>query len=684
MSSTQDEPRAESRPPAVTPPGGAGAAPGAPALELGPRARRAIEAICDTFAPGEDGTPGASSLAVPQALLEAVARNPRAAERKQTAQLLSLWDTRLLTAIGGGGVHRFSDLDQEKRERVLLSWCDSRIPQRRAAFQALRQGALLMYYMLPGSAAGGRSPVWDAIGYSGPLGVPSDAPPRAITPLAVDSDVSLDCDVCIVGSGAGGGTAAGVLAESGLDVVVLEAGDYYDERDFDGGEHAGYSRMYLNGGGAATADQSVGLLAGACLGGGTTVNYSTSFTTPDDVREEWASHGVPAFAGDEFGRSLAAVCDRIGVNQEHNTPSSRDQVMQRGLVALGWHSDSMPRNVRGCDQGVACGYCGYGCRYGAKQSTVKTWLGDATHAGARVLVRTYVERVVVEDGAARGVRARTLDGHAVTVRARAVVAACGAINTPALLRRSGLENPNIGKHLRLHPATVVWGVFDEELRPWEGTMQAIYSDQHRFLDAGYGVKYETAATHPSLLVSFSPWRGARHSAEIMEALPHTTPIGVLLRDRDGGEVKVGRDGQPIVTYRLSEYDRNHLRTGLDGAAQIFEAAGARRIFSSHARWVAYEPGRRGDRRQFMQDADASGWGAGQCTLKSFHIMGSARMGGSPESSACNPLGETWDVQGLYVCDGSAFPTASGVNPMVSIEAIAHMNASGLAAALGRG
>ena len=140
-----------------------------------------------------------------------------------------------------------------------------------------------MYYLLPGSAAGGRSPVWDAIGYSGPLGVPSDAPPRAITPLAVDRDTALDCDVCIVGSGAGGGTAAGVLAERGLDVVVLEAGDYYDERDFDGAEHAGFSRMYLNGGGAATSDQSVGLLAGACLGGGTTVNYSTSFTTPEDV-----------------------------------------------------------------------------------------------------------------------------------------------------------------------------------------------------------------------------------------------------------------------------------------------------------------------------------------------------------------------------------------------------------------
>jgi choline dehydrogenase-like flavoprotein len=279
------------------------------------------------------------------------------------------------------------------------------------------------------------------------------------------------------------------------------------------------------------------------------------------------------------------------------------------------------------------------------------------------------------------VEARTLDGHRVTVRARAVVTACGAIHTPPLLRRSGLQNQSIGKHLRLHPATVVWGVFDEEVRPWEGTMQAIYSDEHRFLDEGYGVKYETAAIHPSLLVTFSPWRGGRDHARIMGALPNSVPIGVLLRDRDGGEVRVGRDGNPIVKYKLSGYDTGHVRKGVGGAAQILEAAGAQRIFTSHSELVAYDPGANGKREQFMRDADACGWDAGHCTYGSFHIMGSARMGGSPATSACNPRGETWEVRNLYVCDGSAFPTASGVNPMISIEAIAHMNASALASSL---
>jgi long-chain-alcohol oxidase len=651
-------------------------------MEVDSRAQRALEAICDTFAPGWDGVPSARELDVPRAVLDAIDLNPRESDRKQVAQLLRIWDTRLLTALGGGSFRRFSELPPETRERVLLSWCDSRLGQRRAAFQALRKASLLMYYMVLGPD-GGPNPVWERIGYPGPLGPPSDPPPRPLVPTTVDSDTVLDCDVVVVGSGAGGGTAAGVLAAEGLDVVVLEAGDYHDAADFDGGELSAFSQLYMYGGGAATHDQSVGLLAGSCLGGGTTVNYTTSFRTPDDVREEWAAQGVPAFASEEYARSLDAVCKRLDVNQEHNRASSRDEIMHRGLVALDWHSDQMPRNVRGCDQGKICGYCGFGCRLGAKQSTVKTWLSDASKAGARIIVRTRVERVTAERGRASGVEGRTLDGHLVRVRARAVVAACGALQTPALLRRSGLSNPNIGKHLRLHPATAVWGVFDEEIRPWEGTMQAIYSDQHRDLDSGYGVKYETAANHPSLLISFAPWRSGSGHAEMMQALPHTGLVGVLLRDHDGGEVRVGRDGQPDVRYRLSDYDIGHVRIGLDGAAQILEAAGAQKIYSSHARWVGYEPGRRGSREQFRAAADAAGYGAGRCTFGSFHIMGSARMGGSPATSACNPAGETWDMRKLVVCDGSCFPTASGVNPMISIEAIAHMNASALASSLAK-
>jgi long-chain-alcohol oxidase len=643
--------------------------------------RRALDAICDTFAPGGDGLPSATELGVPGALLALVGRNPRAAERRQVSQLLGLWDTRLLCAVAGGGWERFSALSQADREQVLLSWADSRVPQRRAAFQALRKGTLLAYYG-GGGPDGAPNPVWDAIGYPGPLGAPENPPPPGIEPVAVHEDTTIDCDVVVVGSGAGGGTAAAVLAQAGLDVVILEAGRYFTEEDFDGAELSGFDRLYLNGGGMASADGSVGMLAAQGLGGTTLVNYTFSFRTPDAVRREWADrHGLKAVATEEFDASLDAVWERIGVNAEHSLPSRRDEVIREGLDRLGWEWEVMERNVRGCTAEV-CRLCHYGCQLGAKQSTLKTWVQDAHDAGARILVETRAERVTIENGAARGVEARTAAGHRVTVRARAVVSACGALHTPVLLARSGITSKALGKNLRLHPVLVVWGQFDEEVRPWEGMMSSTFSDQNADTDGlGYGVKYEHVATPPSILLSFSPWRGGRHHAELMQAMPYTGGLGVLLRDRGVGEVRCGHDGEPIVRYKLSPEDVDHLRRGTRGAAQVVEAMGARRIYSSHSKWVAYEPGVRGDLDSFMRDADACGWGAGQAQIVSFHIMGSARMGGSPDSSVCDPTGQVWDIPGLNVCDGSAFPTASGVNPMVTIEALAHMNARGIAAKL---
>jgi choline dehydrogenase-like flavoprotein len=341
----------------------------------------------------------------------------------------------------------------------------------------------------------------------------------------------------------------------------------------------------------------------------------------------------------------------------------------------------MPRNVIGCEQGKICGYCGLGCSIGAKQSAAKTWLADAQEAGARLFVETRAERVCIESGSAVGVEARTRRGQRVSVSCKTVVVACGAIHTPALLLRSGLRNEHIGRHLRLHPVSNVSGIFREEIRPWEGTMQAVYSDQFRFLSGNYGVKYETTALQPSIHASVLPWREPEHYRLLLGKLSRTVGIGTLLRDRDGGRVTVDRDGNPVSHYSLSDFDRKHLRLGFIGAARILEAAGAELIFSPHAKWCAYEPGRRGSLGSFVQVMDSAGWDTGRIALFSFHIMGSARMGGSPKISATNPEGQTWEVRNLYVMDGSAFPSASGVNPMISIEAIAHRNASALAARL---
>ncbi len=648
-------------------------------MELSAKQRAALESICDTFAPGDGADlPPASQLGAVDVMAALALHNPRAAEVEQFLRLLDRWDSPALRLVLGGGARRFSRQSQQRREQMLLTLAESRISGKRALFQALKGAATLSYYLAPGPT--GHSPVWDAIGYPGPLGTRPDAPAPPLAPLRPSAATTLDCDVVVVGSGAGGGTAAAVLAGRGLDVIVVEKGGYYDDRDFDGGELTGMSRLYAPGP-AATAEGQLSLLQGQCLGGGTVVNYTTSFRTPPRVREQWAALGVPQFATDEYERCLDAVWSRLGVNRDHGQISTRDALMERGLTALGWHVDEMPRNVDGCDNGVECGRCGLGCRLGAKQSATKTWLVDAHRAGARLIVDVDVRAVTVQAGRATGVTGRTADGHPVTIHARAVVAAAGSVQTPALLRRSGLTNPNIGRHLHLHPATGVWGVFDEEVRPWEGGMQTRYSTEHADLDGhGYGVIYETAATNPATAVSFMSWTGGRAHLDQMRSLPHLSGVGIITRDRDSGQVEVGSDGEPVVRYRVSAYDAAHMRAGIEGAARIVEAAGARRLFSGHQRGRIWERGR-GSIDDFIRYTDTLGTAPGQIAMAALHIMGAARMGGSAATSAAGPEGATWEVPNLVLADASTFPASLGVNPMISVEAIAYMNAERLAARL---
>ena len=342
-------------------------------------------------------------------------------------------------------------------------------------------------------------------------------------------------------------------------------------------------------------------------------------------------------------------------------------MLHRGLVELGWHVDSMPRNVRGCDQGENCGYCGFGCRLGAKQSTVKTWLADAharRHADPRAT--RSAERVLVDGGAARGVEARTADGPPRDGARRAPSWRPAArIHTPALLRRSGLRNENIGKHLRLHPATVVWGVFDEEVRPWEGTMQAIYSDEHRYLDGGYGVKYETAAIHPSLLVTFSPWRGgARARPASWRRCRTRSPIGrAAARPRRRARCGSARDGQPVVKYRLSDYDVGaHAQGRRRRRADPRGGGRAADLLLALAAGVATSPAATAAASSSCATPTRAAGTPGRCTYGSFHIMGSARMGGSPATSACNPRGETWEVRDLVRLRRLGVPDRLGRQP----------------------
>jgi choline dehydrogenase-like flavoprotein len=216
-------------------------------------------------------------------------------------------------------------------------------------------------------------------------------------------------------------------------------------------------------------------------------------------------------------------------------------------------------------------------------------------------------------------------------------------------------------------------------------MQTRYSREHSDLDGhGHGVIYETGPGNPAAVQGFMNWRGGAAHLATMKELGHTASVGVITRDRDSGTVALARDGEPVPRYRLSDHDTAHLRAGLEGATRILAAAGARRIYSAHQRGPSYEPGRRGTYDEFIAGCHTAGYGPGRCAIAALHIMGTARMGGSRRTSATDPEGATWEAPNVVVADASCFPTSSGVNPMISIEAIAYMNATRLADRLGHG
>jgi long-chain-alcohol oxidase len=376
------------------------------------------------------------------------------------------------------------------------------------------------------------------------------------------------------------------------------------------------------------------------------------------------------------------------VTEDESRPGLRDQLLERGLERLGWHAAPLPRNVRGCAQDAGCGWCGFGCRLGAKRSTLVTYLEEAAAAGARLVVGADARRVLVEPagpagrraGRATGVEAVTGGGHRLVVRARAVVAAAGAVETPALLLRSGLGG-QVGRHLRLHPGTAAMGRFEQPVRWWEGTLQARWSAELRQRLGPYAPVFETVPVHPGTAAAALPWRSAADHRALMERSANLSLVGVLGRDAGAGRVLIDRDGSPRVRWRLDPADEARLAAGLAAAGQVLAAAGASEVFSLHRRRLAFRPGAAGAHRAWAEATRRAGLAGGRVALFSYHQMGSCRIGADPAASAVGPDHQAHEVEGLYVADASLFPTASGVNPMLSVMALAHRAAGQLAARL---
>lgn len=662
-------------------------------FKLSARERQSLAAVCDTLIPSfEREGPLAdywARRATDRGLVERVEEviGLQAPYRqREFHRLMSLLASPLAPASARGPFRPFDRLSAPEREQALQRWSAHPLPQFRQGFQALKRLICFLYYSDADDAG---NPNWSAIGYPGAPSSPLPAAPPAIQPFDPGTQPRLECDTVVVGSGAGGGVVAGLLTEAGQDVIVVEKGPYRSGAALTQREAETMATLYEASGTLATEDLGVVLLAGSCLGGGTTVNWAGAFRTPEHILDEWATeHLLPHLRTPAYQAAQDAVERRSHVTVDESPCNPQNRLLLEAARARGIHAATIPRNVIGCDHDE-CGFCAFGCRRGAKQSTVTSYLAAAHARGMRILVESTARRVLVQQGRAAGVEverwvetANGVERRTLTIQARRVVVAAGAIHTPALLRRSGLTHPHIGRHLYLHPTVAVAGIYEERIDPWRGVIMAIICNEWAQLDRNFGFKLETPPAHPGLVALSIPWRSAaQYRAQMLDAA-HLATFIILTRDRDGGRVEVDRQGQPRLHYRLSAYDRQHMLRGVVEAARLHGSQGARGLHLPHYEqgWLDLADTDPGEQVERMAATLSSwNWAPNRFPLFSAHQMGTCRMGGDAERHPLTPAGESREVKGLYVADGSAFPASSGVNPMLSIQAMAHFTAQGMIA-----
>jgi choline dehydrogenase-like flavoprotein len=511
--------------------------------------------------------------------------------------------------------------------------------------------------------------------------VTAAAPPReagrvtdgaSLPPLS-----AVEVDYCVVGSGAGGSIAAAMLAEAGAHVAIVEEGAHHTKRDFNLQEAWAYPALYQEHGNRATDDLAIMILQGRAVGGGTTVNWTSSFRTPEATLRLWSErHGVRGLDAATLAPHFEAVEQRLSVGTGNEDDVNRNnRKLWDGAARLGWAPLLIRRNVKGC---ARLGYCGMGCPLDAKQSALVTYVPDALAAGADVYTDCRARLLETDRGRARAVVADVLDratdrprGRLVVHARRGIVLAAGAINTPALLLRSkaGTGSGVVGKRTFLHPTVPLSAFYDEPIEGFYGPPQSVAV--HHFADRGGDVGYflETAPTHPMLTAIAFPGVGDAHRRGL-ERLAHAQGTIALLIDGhhedEGGTVSVDGAGRVKLRYPIVPALREAAVHALQSMARLQLAAGAREIMTLHESPLAIR-----SEADVARIADAP-FGANLHTLFSAHQMGGCPMGEDPRTSVVTSRGRHHELENLWIVDGSVFPTSLGVNPQLSIYAHARL------------
>jgi choline dehydrogenase-like flavoprotein len=510
-------------------------------------------------------------------------------------------------------------------------------------------------------------------------------PGRILAGAEIADLPSIEVDFVVVGSGAGGGTAAAVLAASGARVAVLEEGGHYTRRDFNMQESWAYPALYQEHGNRATDDLSIMILQGRSVGGGTTVNWTSSFRTPERTLALWAAkHGVRGLDTATLAPHFEAAERRLDIGAGNpDDVNHNNRKLQEGAAKLGWQPELIHRSVKGC---ARLGFCGMGCPLDAKRSSRTTFLADAVAAGADVYADCRATLVETDRGRARAVVSEVLDrasdrprSRFVAYARRGVVLCGGAINTPALLLRSkaGTASGQVGRRTFLHPTVPLISFYDQPIEAFYGPPQSVAV--HHFADRGDRVGYffETAPIHPMLAALAFPGFGDAHR-KIVERLPYAQATIALMidghHDDEGGTVTASGDGRIKLSYPLPASVREAAVSAITDMARLQLAAGAREVMTLHETPLS-----------IRSEADlpaiaAAPFGPNRHTMFSAHQMGGAAMGENPDRSVVDSRGRHHQIENLWIADGSVFPTSLGVNPQLSVYAHARLFATEIAKA----
>ncbi|QYG02058.1 MULTISPECIES: GMC family oxidoreductase [Massilia] len=513
---------------------------------------------------------------------------------------------------------------------------------------------------------------------------------RTLDASTLEHDRTLEADVVIVGSGAGGAISAEILARSGLSVIVVEEGPLKSSRDFRMREADAYPDLYQESAARKTADKAINILQGRAVGGSTTVNWTSSFRTPEPTLAWWRRHyALDHATPDELAPWFAMAERRTGVVDWLVGPNENNDILRRGAAKLGIASAAIRRNVQGCWN---LGYCGMGCPTNAKQSMLVTSIPAALDHGATLVTRARAERLRLRGEqaeelvcAALGADGVLPNGRQLRLRARHFVVAGGAINTPALLLRSKAPDPSgqLGKRTFLHPTLISAAFYEKRVEGWAGAPQSVYSDHFLSqgpIDGPMGYKLETPPLHPLLVATMMSGFGEQHAAA-MRDFAHLGGMLALLRDgfhdeSPGGVVRLRADGSGELDYGLNDYLWDGARRALLSMAEIQFAAGARAVQPAHEKAQRYRSW-----AEARREIAALPQRAHVTRVVSAHAMGGCAMSGDERRGAVDPAGRYRGLANVSVHDGSLFPTSLGANPQLTIYAITARLASGLAASL---